>query len=83
LNALSVGAVTLKRVREGSDAIVAPYGDLSPTSRTAQAWAKLHSYKPDIVMEGGNFLVDDDEFFCRPSLHHLPITTSKAVGTAP
>lgn len=76
LNALSVGAVSLKDVRRPKGKPLARPGDLSPTSRTAQAWAKLHSHKPDIVMEGGNFTVDPDGVFCSPSPQHLVLTTS-------
>jgi hypothetical protein len=52
LNALSVGAVTLKAARTPGQKAVAAVGDLSPTSRTAQSWSKLHAHKPDIVMDG-------------------------------
>lgn len=76
LNALSVGAVSLKKVRTPEETPVARAGDLAPTSRTAQAWAKLHANKPDIVMEGGNFVIDEDGFFCSPSPAHLVLTTS-------
>lgn len=76
LNALSVGAVTLKDVRKPRGTPLARAGDLSPTSRTAQAWAKLHSHKPDIVMEGGNFTIDANGLYCSPSAQHLVLTTS-------
>jgi Subtilase family len=78
LNALSVGAVTLKTARTPGQKTVAGVGDLSPTSRTAQSWSKLHAHKPDIVMEGGNFLVDEDRVFCRPSPAHLVLTTARS-----
>lgn len=81
LNVLAVGATTLKSARVPSGTLVAGPGDLSPTSRTAQAWAKLHANKPDIVMEGGNFTVDPDGVFCRPSLPHLVLTTAKSVAS--
>jgi Subtilase family len=83
LNALSVGAVSLKEVRRSRRTPLAPAGDLSPTSRTAQAWARLHSHKPDIVMEGGNFTVDPDGVFCSPSSQHLVLTTSGPLPTDP
>ncbi|QEE39842.1 MULTISPECIES: S8 family peptidase [unclassified Methylobacterium] len=82
LNALSVGAVSLKDVRTPSKTPVADAGDLAPTSRTAQAWAKLHANKPDIVMEGGNFTVDADGVFCRPSPTHMVLTTSRPPPTS-
>ena len=61
LNAVSVGAVSLKRVRDFDANLVAAAGNLAPSSRTAQAWpvsTKAHvpdvmPTKPDIVMEGG------------------------------
>lgn len=83
LNALSVGAVSLKDVHRPRRAPVASVGDLSPTSRTAQGWAKLHSHKPDIVMEGGNFTVDPDGVFCSPSPQHLVLTTSGPLPSDP
>jgi Subtilase family len=78
LNALSVGAVTLKTPRTSGRKPVADVGDLSPTSRTAQSWSKLHANKPDIVMEGGNFLIEEDGVFCRPSPAHLVLTTARS-----
>ncbi|WP_264048928.1 S8 family peptidase [Methylobacterium flocculans] len=83
LNALSVGAVSLKDIRTPKANPVAQAGDLAPTSRTAQSWAKLHANKPDIVMEGGNFVVDADGVFCSPSPAHLVLTTSGPALTAP
>ena len=76
LNAMTVGAVSLKRIRTPGTKAVALAGDLSPTSRTAQAWAKLYAHKPDIVMEGGNFIVEDGGFYCAPSTPHMVLTTS-------
>lgn len=76
VNTITVGAVSLKKVRaKGSKAVAAP-GDLSPTSRTAQSWSKLYAHKPDIVMEGGNFIVEDGGFYCAPSAAHMVLTTS-------
>jgi Subtilase family len=82
LNALSVGAVTLKAARNSVHKTVAALGDLSPTSRTAQSWSKLHANKPDIVMEGGNFLIEEDRVFCRPSPAHLILTTARSGSPA-
>lgn len=83
LNALAVGGASLKIARTPGGTPVAPVGDLSPTSRTAQSWAKMHAYKPDIVMEAGNFLVEDDGFFCRPSSSHMALATARAVTSNP
>jgi hypothetical protein len=55
-NAISVGAYTEKTQLPGGESTtpVAPFGDLSPSSRTA-SWASYWPQKPDIVMEGGNW----------------------------
>ncbi|NND41731.1 MAG: S8 family peptidase [Silicimonas sp.] len=55
-NALSVGAFTEKTVLpvgEPAQAL-APFGDLSPASRTA-SWSSHWPNKPDVVLEGGNW----------------------------
>ncbi len=54
-NVISVGAYTTKTVVPRLTA-VAPAGDLSPSSRTA-SWSSHWPIKPDIVMEGGNWVV--------------------------
>lgn len=81
VNALSVGAVSLKD--HGSSKLVAPVGDLMPTSRTAGPWLHPHPSKPDIVMEGGNFSIDADGIFSRPSDAHMVLTTSRLTPTTP
>lgn len=55
-NALSVGAYTEKTVVPPEEAItaLAPFGDLSPASRTA-SWSSMWPIKPDVVLEGGNW----------------------------
>jgi hypothetical protein len=55
-NALSVGAYTEKTVLPDGDPAraLAPFGDLSPASRTA-SWSSHWPNKPDIVLEGGNW----------------------------
>lgn len=63
---------------DGSTEILAPVGDLAPTSRTAQSWLRPHPNKPDLLMEGGNFIIDDDEVFGYPSPDHMPLTTSRS-----
>ncbi|KQN07160.1 hypothetical protein ASE85_18720 [Sphingobium sp. Leaf26] len=58
-NAISVGAYTEKTMLPAGAAltIVAPFGDLSPSSRTA-SWSSTWPLKPDIVLEGGNWAAD-------------------------
>jgi hypothetical protein len=83
LNTMTVGAVSLKKIRAQGMKAVASAGDLSPTSRTAQAWAKLYVHKPDIVMEGGNFVVEAGGFYCAPSAPHMVLTTSAGLPSTP
>lgn len=58
-NAICVGAFTEKSVLPAGDAgtPLAPVGDLAPSSRTA-SWSSHWPLKPDIVMEGGNWVVN-------------------------
>lgn len=58
-NAICVGAYTEKNVLpEGEIGVpLAPVGDLAPSSRTA-SWSSYWPLKPDVVFEGGNWLVD-------------------------
>lgn len=58
-NSICVGAYTEKvRLPDGLPGnAVAPLGDLSPSSRTA-SWSKHWPIKPDVVMEGGNWVQD-------------------------
>jgi len=55
-NAICVGAFTEKTMLPPADrlAAVAPFGDLSPASRTA-SWSSQWPLKPDVVVEGGNW----------------------------
>jgi len=55
-NALSVGAYTEKTQLPQGEAVapLAPFGDLSPASRTA-SWSATWPLKPDVVLEGGNW----------------------------
>lgn len=55
-NAIVVGAFTEKTSLPTNEAVsaVAPFGDLSPASRTA-SWSSTWPIKPDLVMEGGNW----------------------------
>lgn len=80
MNALSVAAATHKC---STTALVAPLGDLSPTSRTAQAWEVSHPHKPDIVMEGGNHIIDPASATSRPHVPDMVTTTSRHVENRP
>ena len=55
-NVLSVGAFTEKTVLPDGELAqaLAPFGDLSPASRTA-SWSSHWPNKPDVVLEGGNW----------------------------
>jgi hypothetical protein len=59
-NAITVGAYTDK-VLLGDGVVgrpLAPRGDLSPHSKTA-SWTSTWPIKPEVVLEGGNLLLDD------------------------
>ena len=66
-NALTIGACTEKATLEGDGfkgwSPVAEPGDLCPTSRTSLAWAAETQegwpIKPDLVVEGGNYVRKD------------------------
>lgn len=58
-NAISIGAFTEKATLSHGQ-LGSPYatvGDLSPSSRTAN-WSTTWPIKPDVVMEGGNWVVN-------------------------
>ena len=63
-NALVVGAYTEKVNIIHSDFLgwkpVAPWGDLSPRSRTSVSWQNQWPIRPDIVFEGGNYASDGE-----------------------
>ena len=63
-NALSVGAFTaLTNIRDEGFAgwsSLAPYGDLSPFSRTSVGFRPQWPHKPEVVFEGGNAAVSPD-----------------------
>lgn len=79
-NVITVGAMTFKASREG---LVAPVGDMAPTSRSAESWTEDHPNKPDVVMEGGNFETDPDGVYAQPSPNDLILTTSGASPDKP
>jgi hypothetical protein len=70
-NAICVGAYTEKSVLPVGEvgAALAPVGDLSPTSRTA-SWSSHWPIKPDVVLEGGNWIVSGPP----PPLNHQALS---------
>ena len=72
-NAICVGAYTEKTVVPVGEpgVALAPAGDLSPSSRTA-SWLSHWPIKPDVVFEGGNWLVNGLAFF--PLLGHSALS---------
>ena len=58
-NAVCIGAYTEKSMLPAGEVglPLAPIGDLAPSSRTA-SWSSHWPLKPDVVFEGGNWLVD-------------------------
>lgn len=82
-NVITVGAYTEKAIL--TDPIyadwetVSPVGDLSPTSRTSLMWDKKWPIKPDVVLEGGNWVALGDQCDCPDDLgllttYHDPTT---------
>lgn len=65
-NALTVGAYTEKSTNDDEDFVgwspLAQPGSLSPASRSSVnwGWKKQAPYKPDVVAEGGNYLLSPD-----------------------
>lgn len=70
-NAITVGAYTSKVQLTPDDPItpLAPFGDLSPSSRTA-SWGSHWPLKPDVVFEGGNWAVSANP----PPMRHTPLS---------
>lgn len=58
-NAICIGAYTEKNVLPAGQVgtALAPVGDLAPSSRTA-SWSSHWPLKPEVVFEGGNWVVD-------------------------
>ena len=81
VNALTVGAMT-DGCSDDHD-LLAPAGDLCPTSRTAQQWSDRYSHKPDIVMEGGNHIRDEDGVHSRATNETKILTTGSNVPAHP
>ena len=81
-NALTVGAYT-DMVGPASKQSHAGRGDLCPSSRTAMSWKTHLAFKPDIVMEGGNRLVDSDGMSLSFSPDLSVLTTSNQFPRLP
>lgn len=86
-NALTVGAITRKAIRETDPESrrlreIAPYGGLSPHSRTSKAWDSHWPIKPEIVLEGGNLAKGDDGTVARRDSLDL-LSTSRNIRNRP
>ncbi|MGV6876068.1 S8 family serine peptidase [Pseudochelatococcus sp. B33] len=70
-NGICIGAYTEKNVLPAGEVglPLAPVGDLAPSSRTA-SWSSYWPLKPDVVFEGGNWLVDG----APPPMKHLALS---------
>lgn len=78
LNAITVGACTHLLDEEEPFAHIAEEGDLCPTSRTGLAWDRpVQCNKPDIVMEGGNRVADNDGITTLSAPHLSVVTTAR------
>jgi hypothetical protein len=79
-NAIAVGAYTEKNVLPVGypGTPVAAVGDLSPSSRTA-SWSKHWPIKPDVVFEGGNWVLDG----MPPPLRHAALALLTTDHTYP
>jgi hypothetical protein len=78
LNAITVGACTHLVDEEEPFGHIADEGDLCPTSRTGIAWDRpIQCNKPDIVMEGGNRVADDDGIATLHAPHLSIVTTAR------
>ena len=97
-NAITIGAFTEKDQitepsLEGWD-VVAPCGDLSPTSTTSLTWSRKWPIKPELVLEGGNMAVDPSGFFSfadslsiltayyNPNVRNFTVTRETSSSTA-
>lgn len=79
-NALSVGAATQLCSRPD---LIAPIGDLSPTSRTTIGWDAERPHKPDIVMEGGNHVPQSCGQLSQPHPDDMIMTTGRDIARRP
>jgi Subtilase family len=80
-NSLVVGACTQKSLIGNENAafsLFAPSGSLSPRSRTSVTWSKQWPIRPDVVMEGGNFVHDGHTGFEAPELRLISTNSNIA-----
>lgn len=79
-NAICVGAYTEKNVLPAGEpgTPLASVGDLAPSSRTA-SWSSYWPLKPDVVFEGGNWLVNGPP----PPLQHPALSLLTTDHTFP
>ncbi len=92
-NGVSVGAISEKAFSEDQKLngweIVAPPGQISPTSRTSINWLeKDWPIKPEIVFEGGNritdgsFVSDDPDLSLLTTGHSIPLALNRDTSAA-
>lgn len=82
-NALTVGAYTDKTDVDWGERAHAPRGDLCPYSRTAISWRTHLAHKPDLVMEGGNRVVEPDGVSTRIADGLCVLTTHNEIPATP
>lgn len=86
-NALTVGAFTEKEVfADPSFAgwrVLAPRGGLSPSSTTSRTFDDQWALKPDITMEGGNFVQEPNSNFTSDAEGLSLLTTGNKVNIEP
>jgi hypothetical protein len=84
-NAITVGAYTLKDVidhaRFPGAELLARRGAMSPSNTTSMDWESDWCRKPDIVMEGGNQAIQNDETIYPDSLQLLS-TARGGIGSS-
>lgn len=82
-NALVAGACTQKsavRPENAAFSLFAPSGGLSPRSRTSVSWSRQWPIRPDVVLEGGNFVHDGNVELEAPELK--VVTTNHEIATS-
>ena len=86
-NALTVGAYTEMDDLSGDDTFdgwraLAPFGELSPFSRTSVGFRDQWPHKPDVVLEGGNAAVSPSgQYVDTPSALQVLTIRSTALGS--
>lgn len=84
-NALTVGAYTdltfIDQAKWPGLQGIAPMGALSPCSTTTMLWQRSWPFKPDVVAEGGNGSLDQDQPLVGPESLRL-LTTHRGMAQA-